>query len=748
MSNDYSPSPYADVAHQPAKPPVRQRRLSQSVAQSLPVAGGMLGSLLMSLPAMAQLPIEEIIVTDTQRGGYVQESSSLSHFSERLLDTPQSITTLTDGMLQDRGVMDLDDALRNVPGITLGAGEFNWQGNNPTIRGFSSRNDMYVDGLRDLGGYFRDPFNLERIEIVQGPSSTMFGRGSTGGIINQSSKTPQQESIRRINLNLGNADTRRFTADFNEALDWTENAAFRLNLLHHDSEVPKRDGAKAERFAVAPSLSLDLGSATRLTLSHMHMQSDNRPDYGLPWVEGRPAEVDRSNYYGFKDDYLDTEVDISSARLNHAFNDNVRLDAQIRYADYARESRITEPQVAPSVSRDTPPEQVTVNRFIFSGESTERMLQGQVSLHSDFTTGPVSHSLITGVEFSNETSAPAYGFAGITPYVDYDVPVPDTNLAHPGGSFDGATLTRLRASTNSDTLAAYATNTMKFNNGLQWVVGLRWDHFDTNYIERRFDEHGAQTGSAQFIQKDIETSYRTALVYKPAENGSVYLGWGTSFNPSGEGVSFVTSGRNLATSNVSLEPEENESVEFGTKWELLGERLFVDAAIFRITKKNARVSDPERPGYNMLAGEQEVDGLTVNMVGRLTNTLQISAGYAWLDSEQKASAHSSLTEGAQLTNVAEHTGNIWLNWTPMVGLELGAGANYVDERLATNSGLVKKVPDYWTADLMGKYSVNETVTLKLNLTNVDNEYYMDQIHPWHVIPGAGFGAVFAINLDF
>ena len=731
----------------PATPvtPVAVGSLRAAIIKAIgvPVAGSLLG-----LSPVLAAQVEEIVVTDRQREPYVTERSSVNKFTGSLLDTPQSIISLSSQMLEDRGAMSLDDALRNVPGITLGAGEFSWQGNNPSIRGFSSRNDMFVDGMRDFGSYARDPFNLDSVEVLLGPSSMVFGRGSTGGVINQSSKLPVADSIRKLNINVGNAGTRRVTADLNEMLPWGEDSAARLNLLQHSSDVPERDGAEVERTGIAPSLSLGLGSATRLSLSHMYMKSDNRPDYGLPWVGNRPADVDRSNYYGFEDDYLNTEADISTVRLDHRLNETFSLNAQLRYADYARESRITEPQVATSITPDTPAEDITVSRLIFSGDSSERMLQGQINLSGEFVAGGITHALVTGIEMSSETSDPAFGFAGITPSFDYDVPVPDTNLANPGGVFTGQPRIRLRADTNSDSLAFYVLDTLKFSEQWQWIVGLRWDSFDTNYLEWRFNETGAQTSSAQFITKDIETSYRTALVWKPEENASVYLGWGTSFNPSAEGLSFINSGRNLSIGDVNLDPEENESLELGTKWQLLEERLHLDAALFRTEKSNARVPDPLNPGFNILAGRQRVTGLSMNAVGRITDAVRLSAGYTWLDSEQLASTNASLLPGTPLTNVAEHTASLWLNWAASEDMEFGAGMNYVDERLATNAASPKRVPSYWTFDAMARYRVNDTLTVKLNLTNIGNEYYIDQIHPWHIVPGPGFASVFAVNLDF
>jgi catecholate siderophore receptor len=700
------------------------------------------GSLVvLSAPLLAAAPdqrgIEEIIVEDSARDSYVIDKSSLSKFTESLRDTPQSITVLTEGLLEDRGVTSLSDALRNVPGITLGAGEMSWQGNNPSIRGFSSRNDMFLDGMRDFGNYYRDPFNLGSIEVLQGPSSMAFGRGSTGGVINQSTKVPVADELRSLHFNIGNADTRRMTVDLNQP--FSADVAGRLNLLYHEGDVPQRDGAHSERYGVAPSLSMGLGDATQLTLSYMKLKSDDVPDYGLPWLAGRPVDVDRENYYGFDDDYIETDVDVATVKLDHELSSSTRLQALLRWANYDRSSRLTEPQFVGSPTAATPLDQIVVRRFVFQGESTEDVLQGQLNLISEFATGNIEHALVAGLEMAEEGSDPEFGFPQ---------GVPNTSLLNPGGSYSATDAgLRLRSDNRIDTLAGFVLDTIKFTPQWQLMAGARWDRFEIDYNAQRFT-NGVFERNENIDHTDIETSWRLALVFKPVDNGTIYLGGGTSFNPSGEGLSFISSGRNLTISDAFLQPEHNRTVELGTKWELLDSALMLDASIFHIVKSNARVPDPTTPGFNVLAGEQTVDGFSVNAIGRLGARVSLTAGYTWLDSEQGKSTQAALVPGTALVNVPENTFSSWLNYAFSSRIELGVGARYVDERFAANAQPVKLAPDYWAYDAMAKYDVNDNLTLKLNLTNVTDEYYFDQLHAFHVVPGPGLGAVFAINLDY
>lgn len=693
-----------------------------------------------ALPAVSD--VEEIVVEETRLPPYNVNQSSLGKLTERLQDTPQSITALTAELLDDRGVMSLNDALRNVPGITLGAGEFTWQGNNPTIRGFNSRNDMFLDGMRDYGSYARDPFNLESIEVLQGPSSMVFGRGSTGGVINQASKQPEADSFRKLHLNMGTAETFRATADLNQPLPALgDKAGFRLNVVQHSNAVPDRDVTESDHWGVAPTLALGLGDATLLTLSYMKQRGDSIPDYGLPWLLGVPAPVERDTFYGFDSDYLETDTSISNVRLEHAFSPDVSLTAHVRYAEYDRSSRITEPLIPAGVTAATSLGSININRNVFNGESTESMLQSQLNLVANLETGVVRHALVTGIEMAEESSSPIMRLG---------IGVPTTSLLNPQPMVFSATRMQVRANANtdSDSLAAYVLDTLKFGDEWQLVLGARWDSFFTNYVAERYDTNGVTAGTEQVLRKDIEKSYRAALVYKPTESRTYYVGWGTSFNPSAEGLSFIANARNFGISNAFLEPEQNRSVEIGTKWTVFDDRLSLDAALFEIVKNNARVPDPGRPGFNALAGEQKVDGFSLNATGKVLEGLTVTGGYTYLDSEEAKTAPGLDNLGRPLLNVAKNNFSAWLNYAVTPAIELGAGARFVDERLARNLTPLNVAPSYWAYDAMGKYTVNQHLTLKLSLTNVTDELYYDQLHPFHVVPGAGFAGVFAINLDY
>ena len=671
------------------------------------------------------------------QGGYQVSVPSLSKLTQPLLDTPQSITVIPQQLMQDQGVTNMRDALRDVPGISLGAGEAGAQGDNLTIRGFSARNDFYLDGMRDFGSYYRDPFNLQAVEVLKGPSSVLFGRGSTGGAVNQVSKQPQLAPLTAGWIGFGTDGTKRFTSDIDRPIDGLEGAAVRLNVMGNLNGTAGRDVAEYRRFGIAPSISFGLGTDTRLTLSYLHQQEDNVPDYGVPWLFGSPAPVSTSNFYGFSNgDYLRTNVDIGTARIEHDINDSITVRDQFRYAAYGRAGRITEPQVAylNPVARTaiTPLGLLNVNRNMIAVQSEETFLQNQAEATARFRTGFLDHTVAAGFEIGQETSSPTR-----LTYAN----VPRTNLLYPDSSVPFLNVGRFNTSvdTTSNTLAFYVSDTIKLGEHWELLGGLRWDRFQTSYSQI------STTALTNLGRTDSMPSWRAALVYKPLPNGSVYFAYGTSFNPSAESLS-------LATSSADLAPEENETYEVGTKWDVLDSRLTLNGALFQITKQNARVPDPNNSAFNILAGSQQVRGFELGATGNLTEAWQIYAGYAYLDSQVTSSSSAAVaTIGEPLANTPMHTLSVWTAYQlPWHGIQIGGGLDFVSSRIASSSpngtsGQIERAPGYYTLQAMAKYPISPGVELQVNGYNLTNQRYYDLLHPSHVVPGAGRAVLFSAN---
>ena len=386
---------------------------------------------------------------------------------------------ISEQVLRDRAASNLNEALRTVPSVSLGAGEFSFQGNTPTIRGFVARTDLFLDGIRDFGNYYRDPFNLQQIEVLEGPSSILFGRGSTGGVINQVSKLPQLDPSLDTTLVLGSDMTRRATLDWNALLpDLGEGGAFRITAMGHAAKVADRNVAKISRFGFSPSLALGLGTPTRLTGAYFHQSADDVPDYGLPWFGSAPAPVPRQNFYGFTSDYLKTTVDIGTIKVEHDVNSGVMLRDQFRYGYYTRDFRFTEPLILAPLS--APLDAINVTRNIFSGDSIETMLWNQADATLHFDTGPIGHAMIVGIEGGVESSKPLFlNSIGVptTPLLTPDPHEPFTATS---------TFPRFDADTTGTSFAAYVIDTITIGERWEINAAFRWDYFEADYQAIRY----------------------------------------------------------------------------------------------------------------------------------------------------------------------------------------------------------------------------------------------------------------------
>jgi catecholate siderophore receptor len=590
--------------------------------------------------------------------------------------------------------------------------------------------------MRDFGSYYRDPFDMQEVEVLQGPSSVTFGRGSTGGVVNQASKTPRLDQIISGDADFGTDLTRRVALDVNAPVSWLgAGAAFRLNLMGDEGNVAERDVAENRRFGVAPSLALGLGTPTRWTFGYFHQTADDIPDYGIPWLFNGPAPVNRENYYGFQNgNYLRTYDDIGTAKVEHDVNSKITVRDQLRYANYIRDVLITEPQVETLVSPSTPLAQMLVNRHEIGVNSTETFLDEQLDMTAKFKTGWLQHTLIAGIESGRETSDPTR-----PTYTN----VPATSLLNPDPyqPFEGTATITSRVHTTALSAAAYVLDTIRLGKKWDLTGGIRWDRFDTDYTQ-------SVPPAAAFSRVDEMPTWRAALVYKPVSIGSVYFSAGTSFNPSAETLA-------LSASTANLPPEKNKTYEFGSKWDLSSGRLSLRTALFRTEKTNAREPDPDNPLLNVLAGDQRVDGVEFEVRGRLTSRWDILSSYAYLDSEVVSSKYYPASIGAQLANVPRDTFNLWTSYRLPGHWQAGAGGNFVSSRTASSTvpldpttGLVKEVPGYWVFNAMAKHPLGEHADLQFNVYNVANRYYYDELHPGHIVLGPGRSATIGIKFKF
>lgn len=652
---------------------------------------------------------------------------SSTKYTEPLLDTPQTISVISKEVMQEQGATTLRDVLKNVPGLTITAGEGgNPAGDNLTLRGFSARNDIFIDGVRDISPQSRDPFNLEQVEVVKGPGSAFTGRGSTGGSINLLNKTPGLRRSFAGTLDFGTDQTRRATADINVPMG--DSVAFRLNLLGHHSGVAGRDVVKFERWGAAPSLTFGLGKPTRATISYYKLKQDNISDYGIPWVpvtnnalvefRDRPAPVPRNTFYGLRDrDFERLNSDLVTFRFEHDFNDGLSLRNQLRYANSSRDSIATPPRFANNNS-------TAINREMRSWQTEDKIWDNQTDFIVRFSTGKVEHALVTGMNFTRENNTRVTRTAGNMPTTLLN-PNPDDVFTGP------ITISPIVGDITANSQAFYVFDTAKLGEKWELNGGLRWDRFDADGIT-------TQTG-APVSRVDTMTNVRAGLVFKPRPEGSIYGSYGSSLNPSLEGLSYNTA-------NTVIDPEKTYTLEAGSKWGFFSGRVLLSGAIFRVEKFNART--PGLPGEppQVLEGKQRVDGAELSIEGNITKAWQILAGYTLLDTAT-VDSNNPAEIGKELVNTPRNSFNVWSTYSLRSGFHFGGGARFVDRRFG-NTINTRFVDAYWTLDAMASYPISKHVDLKLNLYNLTDKFYFDRIGGGHIVPGPGRVAMLSTSFRF
>ena len=703
---------------------------------------------------------------------YQTEKASSQKYTAPLVDTPRSVTVIPQQVLQDTAATSLQDALRTVPGITFGAGEGgNPQGDRPFIRGFDAQSDMYLDGVRDAGGQTREIFDIESIEVSKGPNSTFGGRGSAGGSLNMVSKTAKAGDFLNGGFTYGSDQTRRYTLDVNR--QFLDTAAFRLNLMSHEQNVAGRESVNYDRWGVAPSLTFGLGTENRLNVSYYHLESNDLPDSGIPYgysnssktavhVHDKPDDGgDSKNFYGLKDrDFRKTRVDISTISFEHDFSDAMTLKNTFRHGNTGQDYILTQPDD----SQHNVNQYGTVWRRANTRVSTTETTTNQTDLFGNFQVMGFKNNYSTGVEFTREETR-ASGYT-VTPNSNPNC-TPDkvgnsggqcTSLSNPNPN-DVWTGTEARnyygTNTVGVTKAAYVFDTIELDPKWLLNAGLRYDAFSTTA------NTNAATGRTKASNDSHFFNWQTGLVWKPLDNGSVYLSYATSATPPGGVVGEGVEGNGLvapgSTITSDLKPEETVNYELGTKWDVFHDRLSLTAAIFRTEKKNTRVLTDSFTYEN--AGESRVDGLELSASGKITDKWQVFAGYSYLKSElvdpgQKANRNGSINtaavsdKGNEMPNTPKNSFSLWTTYEVMPKLTIGGGAFYVDEVYGDTANTVY-VPAYTRYDAMASYKLTKNIDLQLNVQNLTDKTYYDKAYAAHFASqAAGRTALLTTSFHF
>lgn len=656
-----------------------------------------------SLPALDRLPV------------------AAAKVDAPLRDLPQAINIVPGVVIREQGARSMEEVLRNVPGIGYSHGD--GQRDQVTIRGFSAITDQYLDGMRDDSLYFRDLANIDRVEVLKGPASALYGRGSSGGLINRVTKKPGAHTIRELTATYGSFDQKRIAGDFGGALN--DRVRVRLNAAYENSDG-YRDQYFLERFIVAPSVSLAITPRTDLLLQFDHLDDQRLTDFGIPAVDGRPIDVPYGTYYGSahgRDDTSRAKVTGSQATFEHRF-------ARATFRNAFRAYRYDLDR------RNTLVSAVVGNQAVRTRGIVRRLEDGlfnQTELSTGFGWLGARHQLLTGIEFDRQQKDQSFlNFGNIDRvplYQPQGYRVPDVPASARPGTDNVGYL---------NTAGVYAQDLIGIGERWKALLGTRFDVFDQRTDERR-------PGQPNLQRTDRSVSPRAGLVYQPRAWSALYASVSQSFQPSAE--SFP-----LAANNAEIKPEQTRNYEVGAKHDLLGGALSTTVSIFQLRRTNIKTTDPASPSRLIPVGEQQTTGFEWTANGTLGANWLITAGYAYLDPKiTKSTAFSNKValQGKRPSLTPQHSGNLWLRRQLGGRLAIAGGLQMMGERFAAPDDLVT-LPAYGLVDMAVHYRA-KAFDIALNVGNLLDRRYIVSGHGASNnlnLPGAPRNLQFSVRTQF
>ncbi|MGH8617300.1 MAG: TonB-dependent receptor [Burkholderiales bacterium] len=693
----------------PPKRPPTLRKL-------LPLGAMMLGGAALAqtpAPSASEITLPEVQVREQPERvrpnqGYQGNKTRIGKTEQNPLDIPQSMTIVPEALIRDRAQDSLVEALRNVPSITFNAAEGGRIGDNINIRGFSAVGDIYLDGMKDNGQYNREVFNLEQIDVLRGPASMLFGRGSTGGVINQVSKRAFLYNQYSASATVGSYNYRRETMDLNQKVG--ETTAIRLNAMKTDTDS-FRNEVEFHRWGFAPSIRFGIGTSDELELSFYRLQYTNTPDYGIPVFNrqgGQPIPVPPSFFYGLPAaDFQSDSADVATASYIHRFSSDTEVKTMLRQNTVSRDMWAVAPNIGnPATFNPNTP----VNRGRQARGANENNTQAQVDFSTKQELFGMKNEILAGSDWLHE-----YGYRWNN--VGDVANPPTTVYPNPYPSLPANYFTSRRRTANNmydtDTIGVYVQDTLEFIENWKLLLGVRWDRFNADY----------QTLTARFGRTDYMWSYRAGVMYQPFTNQMYYVSYGTSFNPSADNY-------NLNISLVNTEPEKNINYEIGGKWELYDGKLTLTSAIFDTIKTNERNTDASTPTIALLSGKRHTAGVELGGAGRINPDWDVFAGFSRMWAKVDESNNPAFV-GLTPQNTAPYTGNLWTTYRLPYGFRVGGGLEAQGKRYiygppANNLSpppTIRNVPAYVKWDAMIGYE-QKYYSLALNFINIfDKEYY-------------------------
>ncbi|MGD9980899.1 MAG: TonB-dependent receptor [Hyphomonadaceae bacterium] len=671
---------------------------------------------LSAAPAMAlDAEEQEPITVVGRRPSYNDEATSTATRTDTpLRNVPQSVTVVTNDLIEDQGMRSMADVVRYVPGVSMGQGEGHRDA--PTLRGNSSTADFFVDGVRDDMQYYRDLYNAERIEVLKGPNAMIFGRGGGGGVINRVTEWANWSPERELALTAGSYEQVRGAADVGFAL--SDAAALRLNAMYESADS-YRDFATIERWGVNPTSAFRLSENTDIRLGYEHFADDRVVDRGVPSQNGRPWAGSRSAFFGNPFvSYAEAEVDALSAFVDHDFSDTLTLRNRTQVADYYKFYQ--------NIHANAPVD--GAGNVVLQGynSSTERQnLFNQTDLIWRTNTSGIGHTVLAGFEFGQQetdnTRSP--NFTGL----------PAVNTTNPTTTATGVIPAPLQTNNRveANVAAFYLQDQVALSDQWQLIAGVRFDRFDLD-----FDNHVA--ASTDFSREDDLVSPRLGVIYRPIEPLSFYASYSVSYLPQ-SGDQFAT----LTATTATLEPEEFENIEVGLKWDV-SPGLVLTAAIYRLDRANTPHSPS--PGVTVLTGQQRSEGFELGLSGEVSETWQIAGGYSYQNVE--ITSGTSVPPGRVVPLTPEHAFSLWnmVRFSPRLGA--GVGITHQTESFASINNAVT-LPEFTRVDVALFYALSDTVEAQLNVENVfDEDYWATAHNDNNIMPGSPTAARFTIRARF
>ncbi|HET6779446.1 MAG TPA: TonB-dependent siderophore receptor [Gemmatimonadales bacterium] len=668
------------------------------------------------------LTLPTIEVKGTRAAYLASRSSTATKTNTPLRDVPQSATVITREVIADQRMQNMADVARYIPGVTMGQGEGNRD--QPTIRGNNTTAGFFVDGMRDDVQYFRDLYNVDRVEALKGANALIFGRGSGGGVINRVTKTAEWTPTRELSLQGGSYGNRRTALDVGQGV--SQGLAVRLNAMYENSDL-YRNEVSLERYGINPTAAVNLSSKTRLLTSFEHFKDARTADRGIPSFAGAPlAAATPRTFFGDPSlSHADALVNIGTATIEHTTSGQVTLRNRSLFADYNKTYQNVFPGAVGPAGTD-------VSISAYNNATERRNLLNESEVTYRHRAGGITQTLLGGVAIGRQITDNLRN----TGYFNDTATAVTTPVSAPT---IGIPVTFRPSATDPDnhsratSISLYGQSQIVFSEHWQAVLGARYEHFDVDFHDRRTNQSLSRT--------DDLVAPRAALLFKPAEAVTFYTSYGVSALPS-SGDQFSS----LTATSETLEPEKFKNYEIGAKWDIL-DRLSLASAVYRLDRTNTTAPDPSDPTRTVQTGSQRTKGFELSVTGAVTPAWQIIGGYT----NQTATVTSQTTAapvGARVPLVPRNTFSLWNRYQVAPSLGFGLGLIYQDEMYAAIDDAVT-LPSFTRVDAGGYYTIARYLRVQVNVENLfDTEYYATAHSNNNISPGSPRAARVAVVTDF